>query len=186
MTRLLIAALLALSLAACASAPKSIPALEQARADVQAAQADADAQRYANREIEEAARLLASAENAAKERKDLPTIGHLAYLSSQTAKIAREAGKTKAAEQRIAQGSSERERIRLEARTREAQAARSAAQQAQMEAQRARSAATQAGTQLAVAQERSAQLEKEMEELMAKRSERGLVVTLGDVLFDTG
>lgn len=175
-----LAALTAIA-AGCASTPKNIPALEQARQDVRTAQADANAQRYAAKEIEESARLLTAAETAFKESKDVAEITHRAYLSTQTAKVAIELGKTKSAEERIAQSSAERERIRLEARTREAEAATAAAQSAQAQAQAA-------GSQLAIEQQRRAQLEEEMEALniAAQRSDRGIVVTLGDVLFDTG
>ena len=193
MTRNIIAALLLITVAGCASTPKSIPALEQARSELATTRADANAQRYATSTIEEATRQLTAAESAAKDRKDLSTISHLAYLSAQTSKTARELGKAKAGEDRIAQASTERERIRLEARTREAEIARSAADQARSDAEQARgdaqqaqAAATEAGSQLALEQEKRAQLQKEMEDLMAKRSDRGLVITLGDVLFDTG
>jgi len=193
MTRNIIAALLLITVAGCASTPKSIPALEQARSELETTRADANAQRYATSTIEEATRQLTAAESAAKDRKDLSTISHLAYLSAQTSKTARELGKAKAGDERIAQASAERERIRLEARTREAEIARSAADQARTEAEQARgdaqqaqAAATEASSQLALEQEKRAQLQKEMEDLMAKRSDRGLVITLGDVLFDTG
>ncbi len=172
------AALLAL-LTGCAATPKSIPALEQARQELQTTRADPNAQRFASREIEEAERLLAVAEGAVKERETRSTISHLAYLSTQSSKIAREQGKAKSAEERLAQGAAERDRIRLQARTQEVEAARSETQQAQAQA-------AAAGTELAVERERSAQLEQEKQELMAKPSERGLVVTLRDVMFDTG
>jgi outer membrane protein OmpA-like peptidoglycan-associated protein len=165
---LLCAALVVLA-AGCASTPKTIPELEQAREELQTARADPNAQRYAATEIEEAATRLSQAEKALEERKDAATVTHFAYLSTQSSKIAREQGKAKQAEERIAEAGTERERIRLEARTREVEEAHAATAEAQ-------SAATAAGTQLAAA----------MEELEATRSERGLVVTLGDVHFDTG
>ncbi len=173
-TRLMTLGALTALLAACASTPKSIPALEQARQDVSAAQADANAQRYAAKEIEEAKRLLTAAESALEDRQDVSEISHRAYLSSQTAKVAIETGKAKGAEERVAQSATERERIRLEARTREVEVAKAEAQAA--------------GSQLAVEQQRRAQLEEEMKALnmAAERSDRGIVVTLGDVMFDTG
>jgi outer membrane protein OmpA-like peptidoglycan-associated protein len=170
---------LVLGLAGCASTPKNVPALEQARQDVEMARADAEAQRYAAKEVEDAGRLLSQAEDALDKRKDEPEVTHLAYLSSQTSKLAIERGKTKNAEERIASASKERDQIRLEARTREAE-------QARMEAKQAQSVAAATGAELASEQQRRQQLETQMEELMAKPSDRGLVITLGDVLFDTG
>ena len=90
------------------------------------------------------------------------------------------------ADERIAAAGEAREKARLQARTREAEAAQrqaaaaeSAAAQAQ---QRADAAAATAGSEAA----RRAQLEAELRELQAQQTQRGLVVTLGDVLFDTG
>ncbi len=190
---LLATAAAALLMAGCASTPEEIPALEQARAELETARGDANAQRYASEEVKEAERLLTAADQARESKKDVTEISHLAYLSLQTSRIAREMGKAKSAEERIAAASAERERARLEARTREADAAttaaeeaRAAASQARDEARQAQSLAEAASSQLAIEQERRAQAEQEMEGLLAKRSERGLIVTLGDVLFDTG
>jgi outer membrane protein OmpA-like peptidoglycan-associated protein len=66
----------------------------------------------------------------------------------------------------------ERERLRADARAREAQLAQQQSAQAQAQA--------------ASAADRARRLEAELRELQAKQTPRGMVVTLGDVLFDTG
>jgi outer membrane protein OmpA-like peptidoglycan-associated protein len=104
------------------------------------------------------------------------------------------------AEQGIAAAAAERERVRAAAREREAAEAARSAQAAQAQAESARRAALDAQAQARAAQqqaaaaqqraqstsERNAQLESELRELYATKSDRGMVVTLNDVLFDTG
>jgi outer membrane protein OmpA-like peptidoglycan-associated protein len=72
----------------------------------------------------------------------------------------------------VDQGTAERAAVLAEARGREAQRA----------AEQARTANAQAQT----AEERAAALERELADLKGKKTDRGVVVTLGDVLFDTG
>ncbi|MES2932440.1 MAG: OmpA family protein [Pseudomonadota bacterium] len=59
------------------------------------------------------------------------------------------------------------------------------AQDAQRKADEAQLAAAEAKRQKDDAEMRAANLEKQLNELAAKQTERGLVITLGDVLFDT-
>lgn len=96
--------------------------------------------------------------------------------------------------------SQQRESARLDSRTKEVDIARSYADSArietlaaQQEVERARSAAESARRKeltaqqaSAAAQHKTADLQRQIAELNAKPTERGLVVTLGDVLFDTG
>jgi outer membrane protein OmpA-like peptidoglycan-associated protein len=100
--------------------------------------------------------------------------------------------KTKAAEADIANARQERTKVQLEARTAEADRARadaSAAQaqaaSAQQQADAARMQAQQAQEQNAALAEHAARLEALLVELHAVKTERGYVVTIGDVLFDT-
>jgi len=194
-TKPLVAALgvSALALAGCASAPTTTPVLAEARTQLETARSDANAQKFASEDLQRAAGLLTNAEAAAKSRKDAAIIDHYAYLSTQTSKTARELGRARAGEERMAAASTERERIRLDARTQEAAQARMQAQQAQASANQATAAAAQAQAdvaskqaQLSMEQERTADLQQQMDELAAQHSSRGLVVTLGDMLFDTG
>lgn len=68
---------------------------------------------------------------------------------------------------------------RLNSRTQEADAAR-------YDAKLARQDATTAQAESEMARQQALELEREISELNAKQTERGWVVTLGDVLFDTG
>lgn len=155
---------LALALAACASTPQPNAALESARSAVQTAQADPNVSKYAALDLETAKKQLDIAEAAALQRKEAE-IGQPAYLAMQNARLAQVRASAKADDARVAAGQGERDRIQLAARTREVQNAK---------------VATGAATQEA------ARLQAEIDALKAKPTDRGLVLTLGDVLFDTG
>jgi outer membrane protein OmpA-like peptidoglycan-associated protein len=95
-----------------------------------------------------------------------------AYLATQTARLAELKASAKADDARVAAGQTDRDKIQLAARTHEIDTAKDARDQAAI----ARDAAN----------EKSARLQAEVDALKAKPTDRGLVLTLGDVLFDTG
>jgi outer membrane protein OmpA-like peptidoglycan-associated protein len=165
-------------MAGCASAPVSYPALDQARADVATARSSPEATRYAQLELKKADDLLQGAD-AAAHQGDAAEVNHEAYLASQTSHLALAIGADMGAQAHIAQGDTERQRIELAARTREAQTATARAQVAEASARDAEAAArdAQAGQQ---------RFEQELADLQAQKSARGLVITLHDVLFETG
>jgi outer membrane protein OmpA-like peptidoglycan-associated protein len=160
----LMIAAVALALGACASAPQPNAALETARAQVSAASADPNVAQYDALDLQAARQDLAAAE-AANNNRDEPQTDQMAYIAAQTARIAQQRAAAKADDARIAQGTAERDRIQAQARSREANVA---------------------VAQRNAALEQSAQLQAEVEALKAKQTDRGLVLTLGDVLFDTG
>jgi outer membrane protein OmpA-like peptidoglycan-associated protein len=161
----------ALAMAACASVPQPNAALEAARAEVQTAQANPNVIKYAAVDLESARKQLDIAE-AASLRHDEPAIAQPAYLATQAARLAEAHGAAKADDARVAAGRGERDRIQLDARTREVDTATLAA--------------NNAAQQRDAANEQSARLQAEVDQLKAKPTPRGLVLTLGDVLFDTG
>ena len=161
----------ALALGACASAPQPNAALETARTQVAAAQADPNVVRYAPLDLETAKKDLALAESAAEHHKDAE-VSQPAYMAAQTARLAQARASAKAYDAQVAQGQSERDRIQLAARQREVN---TAVQQ--------RNAASQ---QAADMQAQAANLQAELDKMKAKQTDRGIVLTLGDVLFDTG
>lgn len=190
---LTLSVLAAAVLAACAGMPADNVGLNQARSDYRGLQADPVAQRLAAPELRQAADALALAEAAQARRDDSARVDQLAYLARQRVALAREAANRKSAEEAVAKASAERDRLRLAARTREADvSAQSAAtarrdatgsqQQAAASQQQAAAAQQQAGD----AERRSAALESELQALKAKKTDRGMVMTLGDVLFDSG
>lgn len=165
-------------------------------------------------ELKQAADALARAEAAAASRENPRTVEHLAYLAKQQAALAAQTARLKAAEREIDQAGAEREKMRLGARTaeaeraraeaaaarasaaatsKEAEAAKQQAAAAQEEATR-RAAEVEAATtaaelekarrEAAVTQQDQARIEQQLKELNALKSDRGYVMTLGDVLFD--
>jgi outer membrane protein OmpA-like peptidoglycan-associated protein len=165
MKRVILVGATAIVLAACASAPQRSEQLDQARAQIQTLSQDPLAQQAAGRDLEAARKSLQQAEIALQQKQPLATVDHLAYLARRHA----EAGEARASEahsrQEVARAQEDRNKILMDARSREAQNAQAQSQSAQ--------------AQLASAQQQLA-------DLQAKKTDRGIVVTLGDVLFDTG
>jgi outer membrane protein OmpA-like peptidoglycan-associated protein len=187
MTRNLIAAAVAASLVAisgCETAPKSNATLDAARAAVQQAESNPSVSKYAPTELDRARKLLVNAEGAAKSNgANDKSSSHYAYLATQLAHIAEKRAQEQVATARIKAGEVERQQILLSAREGEANQALAQARAAQSQAEQARNEAQNAQAQLAQSQAESQRL---MAELQASQTNRGIVLTLGDVLFDTG
>ncbi len=201
-------------LAACSTVPDNNALLEQARSDYRVAQASGPTQSLASAELRQAGDALALANAAFARGDDTAQIDHLAYLARQRVALAQETTRRKLAEIEVAEAGAERDRLRLASRTREAEQATmtaavatrdaeasqresDAAQRQSMRSQRDAAASQQqaeasqmaaAASQLQAgdAERRALLLEQQLRELNAKKTERGLVVTIGDVLFDTG
>ena len=157
---------------ACASAPQRSEQLEQARAEVETLAQDPLASTAAGQELQAARGSLQQADAALADKRPLEEVNHLAYLAERNAEIGKARIQEAQSRQQIAQGEAERNRVLLEARTADAQRAQASAQ---TEAERAEAARQEA---LAARQE--------LADLQAQQTNRGMVLTLGDVLFDTG
>jgi outer membrane protein OmpA-like peptidoglycan-associated protein len=138
---------------------------------VQSAEADPNVSKYAALDLQAAKKDLEVAETAAMHHRDAE-IAQPAYLAAQTARLAQVRASAKADDARVAAGQVERDRIQLAARSRDVR--------------NAETATNAAKAQTAVATEQSARLQAEIDQLKATPTNRGLVLTLGDVLFDTG
>ena len=179
-------------LGACSTVPTTTATLDEARADYVAASNNPAVASNAPLEFRQASEALDRANQAAAKRESLDTIDRLAYVAKQRIATAQEVAKAKSAEAEVANAGRERDRVQLEARTAEAERAKreaasanaqaAAAQQQAQDAQAQAAAAQQQNAQLA---ERAARLEAILVELHAQKTERGMVVTIGDVLFAT-
>ena len=146
-------------LAACAPTPVVPEGASQARAELTRLQSDAKLAPLAQEALNDAEAAVQLAEQADAE----PEIGaHRVYIAQRKVDIAEAVAEARYAEQERTALAAELDKARLEAREREAAAARSDAQLARMEADTAR-----------------AELQN------ARATDRGLVLTLGDVLFET-
>ncbi|MFP5391266.1 MAG: OmpA family protein [Gammaproteobacteria bacterium] len=182
----------ALSLGACSTVPTTTPTLDQARSDFVQANNNPNVAQYAAAEFKQASDALDAANRAAAKKESLDDIDKLAYIAKQRVATAQEVAKAKAAEADVARSGQVRDQVRLEARTAEAERAKMDAAQAQAQAQAAQQQAQAAQQQAAAAeaatreaQARAAQLEALMTDLKAQKTERGMVITIGDVLFAT-
>ena len=162
---------LMLGMAGCASTPRPNAALQSAQAAVNAAEADPNVSKYAALDLETAKKHLDVAQAAAMHNDDA-AVDQPAYLAAQTARLAQARGDAKADDARVAAGQSERDKIQLDARTRDVATAKLATDAAMVQ----RDEAT----------DKAARLQAEVDQLKATPTPRGLVMTLGDVLFDTG
>lgn len=192
------AALLAVSasLLGCSSLPSNNAMLDEARSDYRAAQDNPQTQSMAAGEMKLAADALGRADAAWAQQDEVAKVNHLAYLAKQQVAIAQEATRQKVAEAAIGGANVRRDQIRLQARTEEADRASRKAGQAQAQAAQSQQDSLNAQAQTAAVQQqaqmqadeariRTYQLETQIRELNAKQTERGLVITIGDVLFDT-
>jgi len=173
-TLLVIAALLT----ACNSMPTNTSMLDQTRNDYRSAQSNPKVASYAPLEMKQASDAMAKANAAAANNDSTEDIDKLAYLAKQKIALTQEVAKQKSAEADVAKSGTERDKMRLDQRTREADQSRTAANIA-------RGDAAYAQQQTRDAQARNANLEAQLAELSAKKTERGMVITLGDVLFAT-
>lgn len=154
---LVLAMSVAAVLSACASAPANFPELDEARGMVA--------------QLEASSRAGVAAANISAARQSVQAAGKLvegggkaddirfeAEIAKLNAQIANQKILTAQAKEEIEKGTAVRQQVLLDARNREAQ----------------------------LAQQRAQSLENELRDLRANRTDRGLVLTLGDVLFDTG
>jgi outer membrane protein OmpA-like peptidoglycan-associated protein len=181
----------ALALAGCGTTPTTTSELETARANYAQAQANPMVAKYAPLEMAAATRALDQANTAAAQNESLATVDKLAYIAKQKIASAQEIARGKSAEDQVKDAAAQRDQVRLEARTAEAEAAKRRAEQARMDAENAQSQAMAAQSQAASAeaatrdaQSRAAALAAALSDLQAKQTERGIVITFGDVLFN--
>jgi len=172
-TRIVMPAMLVIAtlLGACTSMPRTTSLLDQTRVEYRAAQNNIDVGRHATLELKQASDALALADTAAANRDSAERIDQLAYLARQKVALAQEVAKRRVAESEVASSAKTRDEMRLAQRTNEAD--------------RARMATDAARRDTAEANARISSLEAQLADLAAKKTERGIVITLGDVLFAT-
>lgn len=170
--RILVVATLAAVLAACSTVPERNSALEQARDRYASVRADPQVNALAPDELKNAGESLRAAEKAMADGSPASTIDHLAYMTAQRVVIAQETASSRASQAITAGAAAERDKLRLSMRTAEADTAQRQLAQSRQEVQRSDA--------------RISSLEAELREPNAKETPRGMVVTLGGVLFRTG
>ncbi|WP_229258474.1 OmpA family protein [Duganella rivi] len=177
--------------AACSTTPTTTSQLDQARGDFVAAQNNPSVAANAPLEFKAASDAMDRANAAAAKKESLNEIDKLAYIAKQKIATAQEAARAKQAESEVANAARQRDEIRLQARTAEADRAKSQAMQAKSQAEQAKADADAARAQADAAGNaardeaaRNAALQQQLADLQAKQTERGIVITLSDVLFN--
>jgi outer membrane protein OmpA-like peptidoglycan-associated protein len=187
----------------CASAAQQRAArtqLERAQAAYQQAEADPNVQMYAQGRLADAQKTLREAEQATHNDERL----HLSYLAEKKALLASVTGATGKTEQNMKQLRKETSDVLLQKRDRELKAARTESDTKAREAEQWRrlveartkddEAKARAARQtddaeakaLAAEQAKAAALANELASLKAQHTDRGMVLTVGDVLFAPG
>lgn len=147
----------------CGSIPQNA-SLTEAHRNYNNAQTNPQVTNMAALELKEASNFLEKADAALNNRENDTTVNHLAYLANQQVAIAQETARGKVAELVVTNASGKRNQILLDARTAEADESK---------------------RQVAFDQVLIAEQERQLRELNAVKTERGLVITLNDVLFRT-
>jgi outer membrane protein OmpA-like peptidoglycan-associated protein len=145
-------------LSGCALKPSTEASLQQADSRYQALRNDAEVLRSAPRDLIRAGESLARAERLAGYWGSGSDAQHYAYLSVRYSEIARAHADQDVSQQQLDKLDLERQRLQLELRE----------------------------SRLASVQQQGKWMEEQIMNLTVQDAERGLVLTLGDVLFDTG
>jgi outer membrane protein OmpA-like peptidoglycan-associated protein len=156
----------------CGGGPRNNPLLDDARASVSAAVNDSAVVTSAPEVLDQAEATLRRAERLFEEGADAVEVEHYSYLTRQHIARAEALAELRSREREIERAELERQQVVLQAREREAQAERREAELARADAQ--------------AALERARELSEQVAELEARQTERGLVLTLSEVLFDVG
>lgn len=159
-------------LAGCQTLPAQDPALDAAEREYREAAADPLVQRHAAAELAQVRGMLTRAQRYYTDERNLEQTRHLAYLASAQLSTLRAQSLGRDADLQVQQSGAERERLRLQSRD--------------AELQRARSGEDEARRAAAQAQDRAAALQRDLAELSAQSTQRGVMVTLRDMLFATG
>lgn len=163
--------------ASCATAPQNPPGSAEVRSKLTALQSNSSLADQVPVELREAEAAVLAAE--APVGKDVALGAHRVYMADRKVEIAMATASTRYAEDQRAALSQARDDARLNARTQEADRAR-------RETATAQTATDAALASAAVAAKEADELQRQIDVLEAEATDRGLVLTLGDVLFGTG
>jgi outer membrane protein OmpA-like peptidoglycan-associated protein len=193
-------------LTGCASVPQQDAEFDQAQAAYATANNDPKVAQAAPEQLRQASIALEQSKKLRKDGAPQADVDHYAYLSIQQVAIAQQLTAADADQAYIKQAGEQRNRVLLQASQQQTQQAQTRAndadaraQQSQQQAQDANAQAQQAELQTAAAtaaaatataqtqqsQDQNAALQQQLADLNAKQTERGIVLTLGNVLFDT-
>lgn len=189
---LTVAAAVSFTLAGCAGAPINPEGAAEVRAKLTRLQTDPNLSTRAPAALQEAEAAVRAAEVPLA--RDAELSAHLVYMADRKVEIAMAQAATRYSEDQRAKLGEDRERARLAARTAEADAARAEADSARASAADAAQAASADAAVASASAEFAAReaalkaddMQRQIDLLQAKTTERGIVLTLDDVLFTSG
>jgi outer membrane protein OmpA-like peptidoglycan-associated protein len=178
-TPIVFVALSTLLLGACASTPRGpAPEVVRLQSELDRLHGDPRIAPHAQAELAKADSAVAVLASNGR-RLDRELFDHGVYIADRLIRTAEAEGAARYAERHAQDLGREREELLASARTRELSVARADANAAAAAAQRAED-------QAAAARYDALNMRQQLAELQAKETQRGTVVTLGDVLFETG
>jgi len=201
---LLVTSVVCVLLAACAAAPMKPDGAANMRSRLTQLQGNADLATRAPLAIKEAEQAVVAAETP---QTDKALGEHLVFMADRKISIAEAMSEDRLAVAQRTKLAEQRDAMRLQARTNEADSANMRATVAQADARNQKQnadaanirtvaaqidagnqkmTADMARDQAAAAQRSALELQKQLDAMQAKATDRGLVVTLGDVLFASG
>jgi len=154
---LLASSAIALSLAACSSAPKPVESLETARVAYSQSSSDENLIKHAQPQLDDAQAALSEADRLWQNDAEKANVEHYANLASQKLEIAQLITDQKIAEQELGAKKAEEQETQVALRLRRTERAHSAA----------------------------IAFDKQVSEMQGRRTHRGIVTTMGNELFDT-
>ena len=157
-------------LAGCGGTPDKNPLLEKAKTHYQQAEQDSMIVTKAPVALKEAEEQLEKSRQLWKDGADKELVTHYAYMANQKVAIARQTARLNAAQDEVERAQTQRQKVLIQARKAEAKQAEQRAQKALQQAREER--------------QKAQELSEQLNNLKAKSTERGMVLTLGDVLFD--
>jgi len=171
---------------ACTTTPERIAELEQARSAVESLESHPEARTTASSQLSDARDALARADAMQENGAEIEDIRHEAYVARRHAEIGLEVISEAEASAELRQAEARRNQVQLEARTLEAERAETLAERRAEQAERSAREAQASQSMAEAAIEEANQLAEQLSEMEAEQTERGLVLTLGDLLFETG
>ena len=178
----------AVLIAACVTTPPRNAEIEDARDTIQRVEALPLAGEVAAQELQAAHASLRDAEELSRNGHSKEAISNAAYLARRHADIAEQQIENARAERAIADARKEREVIIAQSHQRDAELrAQQTTAAAQMNAdRRVQDAENRAANVETNANQRVQELQQQLADMKPKNTERGIVLTLSDVLFDSG
>ena len=178
-------ALIAIAVLSGCSSMAQNSSLTEAHSSYNSARTDPQVANLAALELHQASESLNKADYALSKGESDDKVNQLAYMAKQQVRIAQETAMRKTAELAVTNADAKRDKVRLAARTAEADAAKQQVAMVQETADQQAAALAAASAKAERDQAIIAQQEMQLKELNALKTERGLVITLGDVLFST-